>query len=174
METITSSKGISRRELLKRCMVVGAGLAVGTGFVAGSTAAWAMETKHVAPREMATLIQMARDIYPHNHVADQYYAAAVKGFDSEESKARIADGVAALDAAAQGRGYADYLSVPWELERVEILRGMEQSSFFQTMRGNLVTGLYNNKDVWPLFGYEGESYSKGGYINRGFDDITWV
>ena len=59
METITSSKGISRRELLKRCMVVGAGLAVGTGFVAGSTAAWAMETKHVAPREMATLIQMA-------------------------------------------------------------------------------------------------------------------
>ena len=30
METITSSKGISRRELLKRCMVVGAGLAVGT------------------------------------------------------------------------------------------------------------------------------------------------
>ena len=57
METITSSKGISRRELLKRCMVVGAGLAVGTGFVAGSTAAWAMETKHFAPREMATLIQ---------------------------------------------------------------------------------------------------------------------
>jgi hypothetical protein len=174
METITSSKGISRRELLKRCMVVGAGLAVGTGFVAGSTATWAMETKYVAPKEMAALIQMARDIYPHNHVADQYYAAAVKGFDSEESKARIADGVAALDAAAQGRGYADYLSVPWELERVEILRGMEQSSFFQTMRGNLVTGLYNNKDVWPLFGYEGESYSKGGYINRGFDDITWV
>jgi len=174
METITSSKGISRRELLKRCMVVGAGLAVGTGFVAGSTATWAMETKYVAPKEMAALIQMARDIYPHNHVADQYYAAAVKGFDSEESKERIADGVAALDAAAQGRGYSDYLSVPWELERVEILRGMEQSSFFQTMRGNLVTGLYNNKEVWPLFGYEGESYSKGGYINRGFDDITWV
>jgi hypothetical protein len=42
------------------------------------------------------------------------------------------------------------------------------------MRGNLITGLYNNKDVWPLFGYEGESYSKGGYIKRGFDDITWV
>jgi hypothetical protein len=25
-----------------------------------------------------------------------------------------------------------------------------------------------------LFGYEGESYTKGGYINRGFDDITWI
>ena len=83
----------------------------------------------MAPREMATLIQMARDIYPHDHVADQYYAAAVKGFDSADSKDKIADGVSALDIAAQGRGYADYLSVPWEIERVEILRSMEQSSF---------------------------------------------
>lgn len=174
MKTISSSKGMSRRELLKRCMVVGAGMAVGTSFVAGSTAAWAMETMHVAPKEMATLIQMARDVYPHDHIGDQYYAAAVKGFDSADSKDRVAAGVAALDAAAQGSGYADYLSVPWEAKRAEILRAMEQTSFFQTMRGNLVTGLYNNKDVWPLFGYEGESYSKGGYINRGFDDITWI
>jgi hypothetical protein len=28
--------------------------------------------------------------------------------------------------------------------------------------------------VWPIFGYEGESYSKGGYIKRGFDDIDWI
>jgi hypothetical protein len=28
--------------------------------------------------------------------------------------------------------------------------------------------------VWPAFGYEGESASKGGYISRGFDDITWL
>ena len=103
METITSSKGISRRELLKRCMVVGAGLAVGTGFVAGSTAAWAMETKHLSPREMATLIQMARDIYPHNHIPDEFYAAAVKGYDSADSKDKIADGVSALDIAARKR-----------------------------------------------------------------------
>ena len=174
MKTISSSKGMSRRELLKRCMVVGAGMAVGTSFVAGSTASWAMETTHVAPKEMATLIQMARDIYQHDHIGDQYYAAAVKGFDSSDSKDRVAAGVAALDSAAQTSGYADYLSVPWEAKRAEILRAMEQTSFFQTMRGNLVTGLYNNKDVWPLFGYEGESYSKGGYINRGFDDITWI
>ena len=113
MGTITSSKGISRRELLKRCMVVGAGLAVGTGFVAGSTASWAMETNHVTPSQMATLIQMARDIYPHDHIGDQYYAAAVKGFDSADSKDRVAAGIDALDAAAQGQGFTNYLSVPW-------------------------------------------------------------
>jgi len=51
---------------------------------------------------------------------------------------------------------------------------MEGSAFFQTIRGGLVTGLYNQKEVWPLFGYEGESYSQGGYIDRGFDDIAWL
>ena len=57
---------------------------------------------------------------------------------------------------------------------MKLLQGMEDSAFFQTVRGGLVTGLYNQKEVWPLFGYEGESFSKGGYINRGFDDINWL
>lgn len=175
METITTNaRGISRRELLKGCVMVGASLAVGSGFVAGSSAAWAMETNHVTPSEMATLIQMARDIYPHNHVADEYYARAVKGYDSMDFKSQIADGINALNAAAQGRGYSSYLSIPWEADRVKILESMENSSFFQTIRGNLVTGLYNQPEVWTLFGYEGESYSKGGYVNRGFNDINWI
>jgi len=29
-------------------------------------------------------------------------------------------------------------------------------------------------EVWSAFGYEGESASKGGYMSRGFDDITWL
>ena len=175
METIkTNERGISRRDLLKGCVMVGATLAVGSGFVAGSSAAWAMETKHVSPEEMATLIQLARDIYPHNHVADEFYARAMKGYDSEELKVQISSGIYALNAAAQGRGYASYLSVPWEADRVKILQTMENSAFFQTVRGNLITGLYNQPEVWTLFGYEGESYSKGGYINRGFNDINWI
>ena len=45
---------------------------------------------------------------------------------------------------------------------------------FETIRSGLVTSLYNQKEIWPIFGYEGESFSKGGYIRRGFDDITWL
>ena len=86
----------------------------------------------------------------------------------------IESGIAALNAAAQGKGHASYLAIGWERDRVDILRGMEDSSFFQTIRGGLVTGLYNQKAVWPLFGYEGESFSTGGYIDRGFDDIQWL
>ena len=58
--------------------------------------------------------------------------------------------------------------------RLDEVRQIENDKFFQTVRGGLVVSLYNQKEVWPAFGYEGESASKGGYISRGFDDITWL
>jgi hypothetical protein len=51
---------------------------------------------------------------------------------------------------------------------------MEGEPFFQSVRSGLVVSLYNQKEVWPIFGYEGESASRGGYIHRGFDDIAWL
>ena len=123
---------------------------------------------------MATLLQMARDIYPHDRIGDRFYAIAVKSHDSDDQKQMVAEGVAALDAAAKEAGFDDYLSAGWEADRVAILKTIEDTPFFQTVRGGLVTGLYNQKEIWPIFGYEGESYSQGGYINRGFDDIDWL
>jgi hypothetical protein len=117
---------------------------------------------------------MARDIYPHDRIPDENYVVAIKGYDNAESAAGITSGVTALDAAAQGKGFRSYLDAGWERDRVDILRGMEDSAFFQQIRGGLVTGLYNQKSVWPIFGYEGESFSKGGYIDRGFNDINWL
>lgn len=174
MQKVLDRSTLTRRSLLKKSVTIGAAFAVGGSWVAAGNAAWALELAHVSPRSMATLIQMARDIYPHDHVADEYYAAAVKGYDSGESAKMIEDGIASLDAAARGKGFASYLDAGWERDRVDILRSMENSDFFQTIRGGLVTGLYNQKAVWPLFGYEGESYSKGGYIDRGFNDINWI
>jgi hypothetical protein len=167
-------RGLTRRQLLSRSLSAAGALAVtGTGFIAAPTAAWAMEVAVITPDQMATL-QMARDIYPHDQVPDQYYAVAVKGYDSEDMKAMVAEGVAALDAAAQAAGHANYVSVGWEEDRVKLLQAMETTPFFQTVRSGLVTGLYNQKEVWPIFGYEGESFSQGGYIERGFNDIDWL
>ena len=174
MNEVLDRTTLTRRSLIKKSVVLGAAFAVGSSWVAASDAAWALEVTSISPASMATLIQMARDIYPHDQVADEYYAAAVKGYDTQDSAAMIESGIAALNAAAQGKGHASYLAIGWERDRVDILRGMEDSRFFQTIRGGLVTGLYNQKAVWPLFGYEGESFSKGGYIDRGFDDIQWL
>ena len=169
-----STKGLTRRQLLARSVAAGAIFVVGPGFVASKDAAWATETAALKPETMATLVQMARDIYPHDRIADEFYVVAVKGYDTAEAAPEIEAGVAGLNAAAQGAGFASYLGTGWEDDRVALLRGMEKSAFFQKIRGGLVTGLYNQKAVWPLFGYEGESFSKGGYIERGFNDISWI
>lgn len=169
-----SLKTLTRRQLLSRGVAAGAGLVVGSGFVAGRDAAWATEMDAMKPESFATLVQMARDIYPHDKVGDQYYAAAVKGYDAPEEVDFAQSGIDMLEDASRAAGFDSYLGTGWEADRVEILRGIEDTDFFQRVRGGLVTGLYNQKEVWPIFGYEGESYSKGGYMYRGYDDITWI
>ncbi len=174
MQKRQSPKGLTRRQLLSRATAAGASFVVGSGFLAAPNAAWAIETTNLAPETFATLVQMARDIYPHDKVGDEFYVAAVKGYDNADAAAGIEAGIAALDAAAQGKGFDSYLATGWERDRVDILRGMEDSAFFQQIRGGLVTGLYNQKAVWPIFGYEGSSFEFGGYIDRGFNDINWL
>ncbi len=176
MVTIYDGKpGLSRRELLKRGGI-GALLVISGSAVISPEHAWGLETSALKPETMATLIQMARDIYPHDQVPDKYYAIAVKGHDEQAGKdaahkAMIEDGIADLDKKS---GKGGYRALGWEDQRVAVLKQIETTPFFQAIRGGLVVGLYNQKEVWPIFGYEGESYSKGGYIARGFNDIEWL
>jgi len=179
MTTTANPRGMTRRELLKRGTAVSAAFVAGTGFLAHATDAWAVELKALSPQTMATLIQMARDVYPHDRIAEKFYAIAVKGHDDKAAedathKALIEDGIADLDARAQAAGAPSYLGTGWEIDRVALLRQIESDGFFQAVRGGLVVSLYNQKEVWPIFGYEGESFSKGGYIDHGFDDIAWL
>ena len=172
--TKVQPRGMTRRELLSRSLVASSSFLVGASWVTSQSAAWAVEVTALQPETMATLVQMARDIYPHDHIPDDRYVVAVKGYDTPEQAPTVEAGIAALNAAAKGLGFDSYLAAGWEDDRVEMLKAMEESDFFQAIRGGLVTGLYNQKEVWPLFGYEGESYSKGGYIDRGFNDIDWL
>jgi hypothetical protein len=167
-------RGLTRRQLLSRGMAAGTIAITGAGFIAAPNAAWAVEVTVITPEQMATLLQMARDIYPHDQVGDQFYAVAVKGYDAEDKKDMVAAGIAELDAAAKSMGHANYLAAGWEEDRVKVLQSIETGTFFQTVRSGLVTGLYNQKEVWPIFGYQGESFSQGGYIERGFNDIDWL
>lgn len=169
-----SPRSMTRRQLLASGTACGAALVVGTGFVAHPGEAWAAEVTALKPETFATLVQMARDIYPHDRLGDRYYAAAVKAHDTEDSAEMIEAGVASLDTLAVGAGHPSYVETGWEIDRVALLRQIEKTPFFQAVRGGLVVGLYNQKEVWPAFGYEGESFSQGGYLDRGFDDIDWL
>jgi hypothetical protein len=170
---------LSRRAFLMRSSEVTFAAAItvtSAGALLNSAEAWGMEVTNLQPETMKTLILMARDIYPHDKVPDRFYAIAVKPYDEKAGKdpafkAMIETGVAGLNAAA---GPGGYTGVGWEAQRVALLRGISASPMFETVRSGLVVSLYNQKEIWPIFGYEGESYSKGGYISRGFDDIDWL
>jgi hypothetical protein len=55
-----------------------------------------------------------------------------------------------------------------------ILRHLEQTEFFQIMLTSAVVTLYSDHEVWDYLGYEGFSSEQGGYISRGFDDLSWL
>jgi hypothetical protein len=169
---------LSRRGFLQRSASgFAAAVAItSTGALLNASEAWALDVKGLKPETMKTLILVARDIYPHDKVPDRYYAIAMKGYDEKAAgnpqvKADLEAFVAALDAAA---GEGGYVGRPWEIDRVAILKNMSADPMFETIRSGLVASLYNQKEIWPIFGYEGESFSKGGYIHRGFNDITWL
>ncbi len=52
---------------------------------------------------------MARDIYPHDQVADQFYAIAVKRYDVPEAVDETEAGILALDEAARAAGFDSYI-----------------------------------------------------------------
>ncbi|TQV79271.1 twin-arginine translocation signal domain-containing protein [Denitrobaculum tricleocarpae] len=182
MKTMGKRQKLSRRGFLAASSgaAVGVALVTSAGMVSSRSGAWAMEVTALKPETMATLIQFARDIYPHDQIADRYYAKAVKGHEEqaakdEAHKAIIEEGIAELDRLAAEAGSTDgYRGLGWEADRTAILHSISTTPFFQTIRGNLVVSLYNQKEIWPLFGFEGESADKGGYITRGFDDIDWI
>lgn len=170
------SKGMNRRQFLQTSSRATAGavaLASGAVLVAPD-GAWALELEALGPHTGETLLAMTRQCYPHDSLADQYYAAVVGALDSDakgnsDLAASLKAGVGELDSA-MGVNFKD-LS---EGHQLALLEARQDSAFFQTVRGKTVVVLYNNPLVWRHFGYEGASYELGGYINRGFDDLNWL
>jgi hypothetical protein len=180
MREIDKRTHVSRRVFLRgSANAVPAAALAATGASISPTSAFAQESKALQPNTMATLVLVARDIYPHDHVADIFYIRAARPWDDKAgkdpaTKVMLEEGVARLDADAKDKHGVPYLQVAWEDQRVELLRGIESSKFFQTLRGDLLVSFYNQHDLWKKFGYEGPSAQYGGYIHRGFDDIDWL
>ena len=81
----------------------------------------------------------------------------------------LSDGTAWLNKSAGG----DFARAK-PARRQEIVRSMEGTPFFNTVRGQCITSLYDNDMAYAVFGYPGASWDKGGYITRGFQDLKWL
>lgn len=179
MREVDRRSKYDRRVFLKGAVSTVPAVAVATSTGLGVTDAWAEGATTLSPATLKTLVKVARDIYPHDMLVDRYYITAIKPWDGKAAedaaiKTMINDGVTRLDQDARDRHGAVYADVPWESDRIALLQRIEQTDFFKKIRGDLVVSLYNQKEVWPKFGYEGSSADHGGYINRGFADIDWL
>ena len=90
---ILKKQAISRRSFLKGSTVTALGLTVIGPTIFGKNNAWSATFKNISADDGATLIQMARDIYPHDHLADKYYAAVISGYDKAAGKDKSLKGM---------------------------------------------------------------------------------
>jgi hypothetical protein len=177
---------VDKRPQVSRRLLLGGGSAAIGAIVASATKIkiaaadlYEQSFSTVGVENGKTLVRLARDIYPHDRLADKYYLKAVSVYDAAAAKepavkALIEGGIGQLDELANKRFGKPYIEVALEADRITLLKEIEASPFFQKMRGDLVMTLYNNPEVWPQLGYEGPSAEKGGYIDRGFNDLNWL
>ena len=126
------------------------------------------------PTSRAALVRLLRVAYPHPRFPEGPYERTAEEIIGQLDaslwhRLTLTQGLETLDAAAGG-SFADLD----DAAALELLRSLENAEFFRFVRGVAVVTLYNDHEVWDLLGYEGESYSKGGYIDRGFDDLDWL
>ncbi len=163
---------LNRRELLKTAT----GLLTGW-VVAGSplaliapARAWAVDLTVFTSAEGTSLMSIARTIAPHDKLDDAAYALVVQALDGDASKDASTRKMIGEGLAMLGTGFA----ASSESERVEALKKIESSAFFQTLRLKTLQVLYSSPIAYAYFGYEGEAFSKGGYLFRGFNDLRWL
>ena len=169
-----SSFGIERRSLLKTsAMLTGVLLAQGAIGLLAPSLAWALEVKTIDQKQADTVLRLAKVLYPHQGLEDAVYALVVKAIDEQAAdpatRQLVAAGVEALNAKAGGA----WLTVSPDQQH-DIVAALITDPFVQKVRATCITTLYNNDMAFAHFGYEGEAFSKGGYLHRGFNDLKWL
>ena len=161
-----------RREFLKTTTGVLTGVVLAGSRLAliAPGRAWAVDMKALTSVEGSVLMAVARTIAPHDKLDDAAYAMVVRAVDVDAAKDEnlrkmMKDGIARLGA--------DFATTH-ENERVIALKKIESSEFFQTIRLKTLQVLYATPLAYAYFGYEGEAFSKGGYVLRGFNDLRWL
>src|SRR5690242_17457947 len=162
---------LDRRGFLQKTGILTGVLAVGSPLaLLAPSRTWAVDLTSLSSAEGATLLAAARTIAPHDKLEDAAYAYVIRALDSAAAKdemlrKQLQAGVASLGARFAGAP---------ESSRVEALRKVESTAFFQNLRVQTLQVLYSTPLAYAYFGYEGEAFSKGGYLQRGFNDLRWL
>jgi len=117
---------------------------------------------------------------------EQWRVFARQVYAQEDHAASLAARILAAEEAAWGRSRTEHSSArlheiladagfeEGDLARVAALKAVETTPFFKSVRATTLMTLYASPLAYAYFGYEGEAFSKGGYLLRGFNDLRWL
>jgi len=167
----------TRRQLLGTTALI----ALTAGLLTTPMSRFAVAGEGFNDAQKLTLLRIARDVYPHETLLDNApYQAVVDAILTESGKDEkvakmMGDGLADIEKRAQAVYKTNYTAVKDPLQREGLLRQVELTDWFQKIRGGLLFGLYNNKALYPKFGYDGSSWEKGGFIkDPSFGKVDWL
>ena len=140
----------------------------------------AAEHQHATPSPLlpdgaaAALVRVLKVAFPHRNFPDGPYERTAEHIiataaASPFTTAQLGQGLVSLDAL-RDRPFAELAPQ----EALEVIQQVQDTPFFQLVRSTTVVFMYSDREVWGVLGYEGESSDKGGYVNRGFDDLDWL
>lgn len=124
--------------------------------------------------DRANLVKLLRTAYPHSQFPDGPYERTADTILQQVGESTwhctlLSRGLRTLDGAAGG-SFRDLD----DIAASKLLSDIADAEFFVFIRGVAVPILYDDHEAWAALGYEGESFSKGGYLHRGFDDLDWL
>ncbi|WP_026818638.1 hypothetical protein [Arthrobacter castelli] len=121
-----------------------------------------------------TLTRMIRVAFPHPQIPDGPYERMAQKIvtEADEStwfRVALTQGLITIDSMTDEH----FLELSDD-RALAVLKRITDLEFFGFIRRTTVLSFYDDPEVWDVLGYEGESFSKGGYINRGFNDLRWL
>lgn len=123
----------------------------------------------LSAEQVATLVRLLRVAYPHPTFPDGPYQRTAKSVQDADAEHLLPAGLSELDDLAGG----DFGALS-DAEATAAIERIADGAFFKLIHSTTVVALYDDREVWDLLGYEGPSFDKGGYLNRGFDDLDWL
>ncbi len=118
--------------------------------------------------QMATLTRLLNVMYPHDQFPNGPYERCAE-IVRDSAETDLAADLARLDELAGG-SFRD----ADEAALRQLVDGLGQDDAIVAVHSVAINVLYDDHEVWTILGYEGSSFDKGGYINRGFDDLDWL
>lgn len=120
------------------------------------------------------LLKVVRTAFPHHTFPPGPYERATDAVVEQAGAdprflAQLLQGLVDLD----GQRDAPFAELDDETAAA-VLRGADGTPFLTGIVDSVVVTLYSDPEVWQLLGYEGPSFDKGGYLDRGFDDLDWL